>query len=146
MGLTKYQTGGFASWATEPVKAALTEIVRAVGVSDVRISAYQKNGVGRHKTGEAGDVQPGRQDNPSCPDTVDVMNEIVKYVVANWDRLHVRYVAALGWEYGGSWGGPERKRRQVKDYGESDPFRDHYVHVDFTSGPIPGANAGIAVG
>ena len=106
----------------------------------------KKNGVGRHKTGEAGDIQPGRQDNPSYPDTVDVMNEIVKYVVANWDRLHVRYVAALGWEYGGSWGGPERKRRQVTNYGESDPFRDHHVHVDFTSGPIPGANAGIAVG
>lgn len=42
MGLTKYQTGGFTSWATEPVKDALTEIVRAVGVSDVRISAYQE--------------------------------------------------------------------------------------------------------
>lgn len=127
---------------------AITEISRAVGAPDVAMSTYQATGVGLHKTGEACDFQAGNiQKFPHrYQEARDIHNMIAKYVLKNWERLNVRYMAWDGWEYGGSWGGPERKRKQATSYGGSDPWHQHHVHVDFKPGNIPNANPGIAIG
>ena len=128
---------------------AITEISRAAGVPDVAMSTYQARGVGLHKTGEACDFQAGNAQKygPKYREARDVHNAIAKYclVPSNWKRLKIRYLAWDGYEYGGSWGGPERKRKQPY-YGGSDPWHEHHVHVDFKPGAISQARPGIAVG
>ena len=127
---------------------AITEISRAVGAPGVAMSTYQASGVGLHRTGEACDFQAGNAQKYGSQyrDATAIHNEIAKYVLANWTRLNVRYMAWNGKEWGGSWGGPERERRQAKNYGGSDPWHQHHVHVDFKPGAISGAKPGIAVG
>lgn len=126
---------------------AITEISRAAGAPGVAMSTYQAKGVGLHRTGEAVDFQAGNAQKYGSRyrDATAIHNEIAKYVLANWKRLKVRYMAWNGYEYGGSWGGPERKRKQATNYGGSDPWHQHHVHVDFKPGAIK-ANPGIAVG
>lgn len=127
---------------------AITEISRAVGAPGVAMSTYQAKGVGLHKTGEACDFQAGnaRKYGNQYRDALTIHNEIAKYVLANWERLNIRYMAWNGKEWGGSWGGPERERRQAQNYGGSDPWHQHHVHIDFKPGSIPGAKPGITVG
>lgn len=126
---------------------AITEISRAVGAPGMAMSTYQAKGVGLHRTGEACDFQAGNAQKYGSKygDALTIHNQIAKYVLANWKRLNVRYMAWNGYEYGGAWGGPERKRKQAKNYGGSDPWHQHHVHVDFKPGAIK-ANPGIAVG
>lgn len=127
---------------------AITEISRAVGAPGVAMSTYQAKGVGLHRTGEACDFQAGnaRKYGNRFRDALTIHNEIAKYVLANWERLNIRYMAWNGKEWGGSWGGPERERRQAQNYGGSDPWHQHHVHIDFKPGAIPGAKPGITVG
>ena len=128
---------------------AITEISRAVGAPNVAMSTYQASGVGLHRTGEACDFQAGNAQKygPKYREARDVHNAIAKYclVPSNWKRLKIRYLAWDGHEYGGSWGGPERKRKQTTNYGGSDPWHKNHVHVDFKPGTIK-ANPGIAIG
>ena len=127
---------------------ALTEISRACGVPDVAMSTYQASGVGLHRTGEACDFQAGNAEKygSKYAEARSVHNAIAKYVLANWKRLKVRYMAWDGKEWGGSWGGPERERKQATNYGGSDPWHKHHVHVDFKPGAISQARPGIAIG
>ena len=126
---------------------AITEISRAVGAPGMAMSTYQARGVGLHKTGEACDFQAGNAQKYGnrYRDATAIHNEIAKYVLANWKRLKVRYMAWNGKEWGGSWGGPERERKQTTNYGGSDPWHQHHVHVDFKPGVIK-AKPGIAIG
>lgn len=144
----RYQRAGIYPWAHSRIIPALTEISRAIGAPGLTISAYQSKGVGLHKSGEAADFQAGWATDTRY-DSVEVHNRIAKYVLANWERLRVRYMAWNGWEYGGTWddGTPtHRKRKQTTNYGGSDPWHKSHVHVDFLPGPIPGANASITIG
>lgn len=143
--LTKYQKGGIYPWAKDRIIPALKEITRAVGAPDVLISCYQVKGVGLHKTGEAADFQAGLRGSKNV-DAIDLHNRIAKYALENWDRLNIRYMAWDGYEYGGSWGGPERKRKQTTNYGGTDPWHKNHVHIDFLPGDIPGAKPHIEIG
>lgn len=143
--LTKYQKGGIYPWAHARIIPAIKEITRAVGTPDVLVSAYQSRGVGLHKTGEAADFQAGLRGSKNV-DAVALHNRIAKYGLENWDRLRIRYMAWDGYEYGGSWGGPERKRKQTTNYGGTDPWHKNHVHIDFLPGNIPGANPHIEIG
>lgn len=145
---SKYQKGGIYPWANDRIIPAVKEIVRAVGVPDVLVSSYQPNGVGLHRTGEAADFQAGKMGSRLFPDGKRVHQAIADYAIANWTRLRIRYMAWNGWEYGGSWGGPERKRRQVYEpwhKNASDPWHKNHVHIDFLPGKIPGAKPDIAI-
>ena len=139
-----YQKLGIYPWADAQIAPALIEISRAVGVPDIAMSAFQPRGVARHKVGRACDFQAGNRTRYA--DSVDIHNAIAKYVLENWDRLEIRYMAWDGWEYGGSWGGPERKRRQTTNYGGSDPWHKNHVHIDFRDNRTPKANPTIPVG
>lgn len=143
--LTKYQKGGIYPWANTRIIPALKEIARAVGAPDVLISSYQSRGVGLHKTGEAADFQAGLRGSKNV-DAIELHNRIAKYALENWVRLRIRYMAWDGYEYGGSWGGPERKRKQTTNYGGTDPWHKNHVHIDFLPGNIPGANPNIKIG
>lgn len=146
-----YQRGGIYTPAHPRIVPALTEITRAVGVPDVAISCLQPSGVGLHKTGEAADIQAGNaaKYGPRYREAYLVHTQIAKYILKHWVRLKVRYMAWDGWEYGGSWGGPERKRAQKWETWHltaSDPMHRVHVHVDFHPGQITGANPTIALG
>lgn len=145
----KYQKGGIYPWAHDRIIPAIIEISRAVGAPDVLISSYQPKGVGHHKTGEAADFQAGKLGDSKFVDGTKVHQAIAEYAIANWKRLRIRYMAWNGWEYGGNWGGPERKRRQVyEDWHRfaTDPWHKNHVHIDFLPGNIPGANPKVAIG
>lgn len=147
MSFQFYQRMGIYPWAHKRVIPAITEISRAVGAPGVAMSCFQPTGIGLHKTGEACDFQAGNavKYGSKYRDAKAVHNEIAKYVLANWDRLNVRYMAWDKYEYGGAWGGPERKRKQPY-YGGSDPWHEHHVHVDFKPGAISGARPDIRIG
>lgn len=100
----------------------------------------QTRGVGLHKSGEACDFQAGARSRYS--QSVAVHQSIANYTLANWARLRVRYMAWNGYE----WLGNASRRRQVKNYGGSDPFHQNHVHVDFLPGSIPGANPSVPIG
>lgn len=146
--LTKYQKGGIYPWAHSRIRPALLEITRAVGAPDVLISCYQPKGVGLHKTGEAADFQAGLRGSRNT-DAYALHVRIFNYALKNWDRLRIRYMAWDGYEYGGSYGGAERKRKQKYESWHpfaTDPWHKNHVHIDFLPGNIPGANPGIAIG
>lgn len=141
---TEYNRAGIYPWADADIVPAVTEISRAAGVPGISVSCYQAGGVGHHKTGRAADFQAG-----SGPEARDIHTAIARYALDNWDRLNIRYLAWDGWEYGGNYGGPERKRRQQEEAwhaSATDPWHARHVHVDFLPGTIPGARPDIRIG
>ena len=138
MAYTGYPTRGIYLWAHTNIIPAITEISRGAGAPGINMYCYQPGGIGKHKTGEACDFQAG-----GAAQAWNIHNSIAAYALNNWSRLRVRYVAWNGYEYVN---GPDRKRKQVKNYGGTDPFHRRHVHVDFNPGAIPGAVPGIAVG
>lgn len=144
----RYQKAGIYPWAHPDIVPAITEISRAVGLPGIAMSCYQPGGVGAHRTGHACDFQAGWATDDRY-DSWEAHQRLAKYILQNWDRLRVRYTAWDGVEYGGAWGGPERRRPQVWEPWHktaSDPWHKSHVHVDFVPGPIPGANPQIEVG
>lgn len=139
MAFTGYPSKGIYPSAHSNIIPAITEISRGAGVPGINMYCKQPGGVGKHKTGEACDFQGGGRTTQA----IQIHTAIANYALANWTRLRVRYIAWNGYEWVNS---PSRRRRQVKNYGGTDPFHQRHVHVDFNPGPIPGAVPGIAVG
>lgn len=138
MAYSGYPTRGIYPSAHPRIVPAVTEISRGAGAPGINAYCRQPGGIGLHKTGEAADFQAG-----GAPQAWNIHNSIATYGLNNWSRLKVRYIAWNGWEY---INGPTRKRKQVKNYGGTDPFHKRHTHIDFLPGNIPGAVPGIAVG
>lgn len=138
MAYSGYPTRGIYPSAHPRIVPAVTEISRGAGAPGINAYCKQPGGIGLHKTGEAADFQAG-----GAPQAWNIHNSIATYGLNNWSRLKIRYIAWDGWEYVN---GPTRKRKQVKNYGGTDPFHRRHTHIDFLPGNIPGAVPGIAVG
>lgn len=138
MAFTDYQKRGIYPWAHSRVIPAITEISRGAGAPGINAFCYQPSGVGAHKTGEAADFQAGT----SSSQAKAIHQAIANYVLANWTRLRVRYMAWNGYEYVNA----PRARKQTRNYGGTDPFHQRHVHVDFLPGAIPGANPNVPIG
>lgn len=138
-----YQQRGIYPWAHSRIVPAITEISRAAGLPGVNMFCYQPNSIGAHLTGEACDFQAGRRD--SYVHSYAAHQSIARYVLqpSVWNRLKVRYVSWDGWEYINT---PTNSRRQIKNYGGTDPWHKNHVHVEFKPGSIPGAIPNIAIG
>src|SRR5690606_28337099 len=97
-----------------------------------------------HKQGLAVDIQPGRGNTEGMAALQRVIEGI------DWAYWGIRYAACNGWEYGGSWGGKERKRRQPKPSVGSDPWRQNHLHVDVvrtaTPRPFEDSKQGVPAG
>lgn len=138
MAFTGYPTRGIYPSAHPNIVNAVIEISRGAGAPGINAYCKQPNGVGKHKTGEAADFQAG-----GASQAFAIHSSIANYALNNWSRLRVRYVAWNGYEYINA---PNRKRKQAKNYGGTDPFHKRHVHVDFLPGAIPGAVPGIGIG
>ena len=150
MQFTNYQRGGIYTSVHPRIVPAIVEISRAVGVPDVAMSCLQPRGVGLHKTGEACDFQAGNaaKYGDRYRDAYQVHTQIAKYILKNWERLKVRYMAWDGTEWGGSDANKNRVRKQKWEPWHttaSDPWHKVHVHVDFHPGQIS-ANPTIALG
>lgn len=137
MAFSGYSSKGIYPWAHADIVPAITEISRGAGVPGISMYCYQPNGVGHHKTGRAADIQAGSVANAKY-----IHATIAFYILQNWKRLRVRYMAWNGYEYVET----TRARQQTKNYGGTDPFHKRHVHVDFYPGSIPGANPNVAIG
>lgn len=120
-----YQRGGFVDPLGLGHKITYAHgkiIAEEAGVPGVRMQITP--GVGEHRRGLAIDVQAGRGNDTAH-------SAIAAFILTYWSELGVRYLAWGGTEWGGSWGGKERKRKQTTNYGGSDPWHKNHVHVDF---------------
>lgn len=141
------QKGGLTR-GQRPLKSnarkAWDEIRRACDVTDVLYLAGSNLGVGRHKLDLAVDMQAGRGNNGPHQKVAD-------YVLANWNRLGIRYMAWNAHEYHQTMrGGPVPKplRQTWRSWWNtsSDPEHRNHVHIDWWGNAPNGANPGIAIG
>ena len=130
--LSNYQRGG----VYDPQGKARPSIINLAkhiaiksGMPDVRLQFTPGNYA--HKQGLAVDIQPGRGNTEGMAALQRVIEGI------DWGYWGIRYAACNGWEYGGSWGGKERKRRQPKPYVGSDPWHQNHLHVDVVPTATP---------
>lgn len=123
--ITRYQTGGDVDTqglADKRIIALAHHIATKARMPNIR--RQYTPGAYAHRQGLAVDIQPGKGNNEGMRALRDAV------LALDWDKIGIRYMAALGMEYGGSWGGKERARKQAVPYAGTDPWHQNHVHVD----------------
>ncbi len=130
--LEHFQRGGHVDperLARPAIIALADRIARDAGMPGVRCQFTP--GSYAHDAGLAVDIQPG-------PGNLEGMRRLRDVVLAlDWDHHGIRYAAALAVEYGGSWGGKTRARRQTAPYTGTDGWHMNHLHVDVHPDAIP---------
>lgn len=130
--LKNYQRGGDVDTqglADKRIIALAHHIATKAGMPNVR--RQYTPGAYAHRQGLAVDIQPGRGNQEGMRALRDAV------LALDWDKIGIRYMAALGMEYGGSWGGKGRARKQAVPYVGTDPWHQNHVHVDIKpSAPV----------
>lgn len=125
--LKNYQKGGVydpQGRARPNIVALAKYIAHKAGIPDVRLQFTPGNYA--HVNGLAVDIQPGG--GSGNPEAMRALRDVIENL--DWDYWGVRYAAGMRNEYGGSWGGKERKRPQTKPYVGSDGMHDRHWHLD----------------
>ena len=125
--LKNYQKGGVydPQGRARPNIIALAKYVAAKAeMPDVRLQFTPGNYA--HVNGLAVDIQPGG--GAGNPEGMRALRDVIEDL--DWDYWGIRYAAGMRQEYGGSWGGVERKRPQTAPYVGSDGWHDRHWHLD----------------
>lgn len=126
--LKNYQRGGVVDSlgiARPSIVALAKYVAHKADMPDIRLLFTP--GMAAHRQGLAVDIQPG----PGNKEGMDRLQEVIEGL--DWDFWGIRYAAVNKTEYGGSWGGKERKRPQTVFYGtpgKNDGYHLNHAHID----------------